>query len=170
MIIRDASITDARELLQLMVQIDSETNFMLFEDGERKTDVSRQEKILEAVATNPRLNLLVAHDGVRVVGYLGLTQLEQRRVKHVAKLICGVARCVWGKGIGSRLMAAGIERAKILGVSRVELTVVQDNARARKLYEKNGFEVEGERKNAMLIDGVYHNELYMGLDLRGVAG
>ena len=34
MMIRDAEITDARELLAVMAQIDSETAFMLFEEGE----------------------------------------------------------------------------------------------------------------------------------------
>ena len=36
MMIRDAEITDARELLAVMAQIDSETAFMLFEEGERR--------------------------------------------------------------------------------------------------------------------------------------
>ena len=161
MVIRDAEVTDARELLELMVKIDSETHFMLFEEGERKLDVQRQEKAIEAVSANQHLNLLVALDSARIVGYLGLTQLQQRRVNHIAKLVCGVTRSVWGKGVGRQLLAAALYRAKVLGVSRVELTVVKENERARKLYEKNGFKVEGERKRAMLIDGRYHDELYM---------
>jgi len=57
MIVRDAKIADATELLELMAQIDSETDFMLFEPGERVLDVSKQKKMLQEVNTNADLYL-----------------------------------------------------------------------------------------------------------------
>jgi len=35
------------------------------------------------------------------------------------------------------------------------------NERGRHLYEKNGFVVEGIKKNAMIVDGAYTDEYYM---------
>ena len=46
-------------------------------------------------------------------------------------------------------------------LTRLELTVVSSNIVAKHLYEKNGFEIEGTRKNAMIIDGKYVDEYYM---------
>lgn len=46
-------------------------------------------------------------------------------------------------------------------VKRLELTVMQDNIVAQHLYEKNGFVIEGTRKEALLVDGQYVNEYYM---------
>ena len=43
-------------------------------------------------------------------------------------------------------------------LTRLELTVVSSNMVAKHLYEKNGFEIEGTRKNAMIIDGKYVDE------------
>lgn len=46
-------------------------------------------------------------------------------------------------------------------LTRLELTFVSSNIVAKHLYEKNGFEIEGTRKNAMIIDGKYVDEYYM---------
>ena len=51
-------------------------------------------------------------------------------------------------------------------VHRVELTVVADNHRAIKLYEKVGFQREGlKRENYLGEDGIYHDEIIMGIIL-----
>ena len=46
-------------------------------------------------------------------------------------------------------------------LTRLELTVVSSNIVAKHLYEKNGFKIEGTRKNAMIIDDKYADEYYM---------
>ncbi|NYC93541.1 GNAT family N-acetyltransferase [Clostridium acetobutylicum] len=50
------------------------------------------------------------------------------------------------------------ERQKI---KRLELTVVCDNEEAKRLYEKNGFSIEGIKKNSMFIDDEYVDEFCM---------
>lgn len=54
--------------------------------------------------------------------------------------------CFRGRGIGSALMEAVIERASRLGAEDVFLEVRESNAPARHLYEKYGFETLGRRK------------------------
>ena len=51
--------------------------------------------------------------------------------------------------------------AKEQGVKRLELTVICENARAKHLYEKMGFEIEGTKKKSVLVDGAYLDEYYM---------
>jgi ribosomal protein S18 acetylase RimI-like enzyme len=52
--------------------------------------------------------------------------------------IC-VARTHRGNGVGSRLLAALYQEAAELGYGAVRLDVIQDNFRARALYERHGF-------------------------------
>ncbi len=48
-----------------------------------------------------------------------------------------------GKGIGTRLLHRAIARVKEKGLKRVTLLVSEDNSRARRLYEREGFVEEG---------------------------
>ncbi len=52
--------------------------------------------------------------------------------------IC-VGKAHRGKGVGSMLLAALYQEAEELGYGAVRLDVVQDNFRARALYERQGF-------------------------------
>jgi putative acetyltransferase len=52
--------------------------------------------------------------------------------------------------VGARLLAAGLDWARATGVvTRLELAVYAENARAIHLYEKFGFTVEGRRRRAV---------------------
>ena len=45
--------------------------------------------------------------------------------------------------------------------TRMELTVMVHNERAKRLYLARGFEVEGTKRNSLKVDGKYVDELYM---------
>jgi ribosomal protein S18 acetylase RimI-like enzyme len=56
-----------------------------------------------------------------------------------------------GQGIGSKLMREALNDARKSGCVRVELGTRRDNIRARRLYERLGFdEVDGVRYSLML--------------------
>ncbi|MFD9026072.1 GNAT family N-acetyltransferase [Streptomyces parvulus] len=69
-----------------------------------------------------------------------------------------------GRGLGSEatrlIVGHGFERA---GLHRVQLEVYAHNARARRVYEKAGFVVEGIRREAALRDGVWVDEVLMAV-------
>ncbi|MEU5120397.1 GNAT family protein [Streptomyces asoensis] len=69
-----------------------------------------------------------------------------------------------GRGLGTEatrlIVGHGFER---LGLHRVQLELYGDNARARRVYEKAGFVVEGVRREAALRDGVWVDEVLMGI-------
>jgi len=60
-------------------------------------------------------------------------------------------------------MRATIERARMIGLTRIELSVREDNRSAAALYRKFGFEVEGKQRKAILLDGAYENLIGMAL-------
>jgi putative acetyltransferase len=85
---------------------------------------------------------LVAVAGRAVVGWGFLWNGHDRA--EAATLGLGVADDWQGKGLGRRLMVAVLDAAPGRGLSCVELTVVQDNAVAQRLYESFGFAHVGD--------------------------
>lgn len=69
-----------------------------------------------------------------------------------------------GKGVGSFALEGMLYHAfRDLGLNRVELDVLETNARARHMYEKAGFTVEGVRRQAVFKDGGFVDMVQMGL-------
>ena len=78
--------------------------------------------------------------GGRVRG--GILWTLGREVDNDRFLIDGicVAKACRGKGVGSQLLAALYQEAAERGYAAVRLDVVQENFRARALYERHGFQ------------------------------
>lgn len=71
-----------------------------------------------------------------------------------------------GRGAGRALMGALIDLARERGGRRITLRVFAPNERARRLYERLGFEVEGVLRGEFMIGrGEYVDDLFMALDL-----
>ncbi|WP_093851515.1 ribosomal protein S18-alanine N-acetyltransferase [Streptomyces pini] len=86
---------------------------------------------------------LVAEDGAgRVAGYGGLAAAGGTGdVQTIA-----AARDHWGTGLGARLLTALLTAAGDFECHEVLLEVRVDNDRARRLYERFGFETVGLRR------------------------
>jgi ribosomal protein S18 acetylase RimI-like enzyme len=121
--------------------------------------------------THPE-NVLVAElDGV-VVGWGKMehpTPLpSSEHVWHVNGLAVDPAH--EGRGIGQALMEALIEEARARGGLRMTLRVFAANERARRLYERLGFEREGILRGEFRIGkDEYADDHLMALDLTGQA-
>ncbi|WP_025127523.1 GNAT family N-acetyltransferase [Pseudomonas sp. PH1b] len=113
-------------------------------------------------ADNERLVSLVAvHQGT-VIGSCSLEQFSRVRRSHCAGIGMGVASAWQRQGIGSRLLAAVLEVAdNWMNLRRVELTVYADNLPAIGLYQKFGFETEGQLRDYAIRDGRYLDVLSM---------
>ena len=84
------------------------------------------------------------------------------RIKHRASVVIGILEKYNGKGYGKRLFQKAEEWAKEKEIKRLELTVMTHNKRALWLYSSVGFNVEGIRRNALIINGKLVDEFYMG--------
>ena len=99
----------------------------------------------------------------KVVGWCDILPIDRPTMAHGGVLGVGVLQEYRGRGIGTALIQATIDKAGAIGLSRIELTVREQNARAIALYERLGFVREGIKRNAVRVDGTYENLVCMGL-------
>jgi len=71
----------------------------------------------------------------------------------------------WGKGYGKEILDFAINELKCAGHKKICLWVFEDNKRARRFYEKNGFNYEGINKVVYKYGGVPLTELQYVLNL-----
>lgn len=104
-----------------------------------------------------------AFDGVELVGMAALGREAAIKVRHKA-FIRGmyVDPSHRGKGVARQLMAAALACAGALsGVRQIVLAVTAGNESALALYESTGFTVYGREPDALLVDGVFYDDLQM---------
>lgn len=105
----------------------------------------------------------VAISEEKIVGWCDIVSLHRHVFVHSGALGIGVLSLYRGQGIGQALMCSALEKAKSIGLTRIELTVRENNKPAIALYEKFCFVVEGLHRNAVLIGIEYENLISMAL-------
>jgi ribosomal protein S18 acetylase RimI-like enzyme len=111
--------------------------------------------------------VLVALAGEEVVGSLLLGPwAELAASRHVLEVKgLAVDPGHQGEGVGGALLDAALALARERGARRLVLRVLSTNDVARRLYASRGFEVEGARREAFLLEGAYVDDLMMGVAL-----
>lgn len=92
---------------------------------------------------------------------------DREKLRHKGTLLrMYVSGSNRGKGIAKKLIEVLIEKVKSLeGVEQINLTVMDQNKTAKKLYEKFGFTTYGSECNAIKWKGKYFTENQMVLKL-----
>ena len=158
--IRRCEINDADNMLKMLLELDKETEYMLFEADERPNDINRVKALINQSINGDNL-LLIATEDDNIIGFLSAQRGIIRKIKHTAYIVVGIREKFRGKGIGKKLFCELDLWAKENNISRLELTVMCPNSMAKQLYEKNGFEVEGTKRNSIFMNGKYIDEYYM---------
>jgi RimJ/RimL family protein N-acetyltransferase len=161
-LIREAQGSDSRPVLDYLERVSAETDFLTFGPGEFGLSENEEGKYLE----NCRLALIEEN----LVGLLSFSAGSRPRVRHTGELSTSVLQSYWGLGVASALMDSLVEWARSTAViKKINLRVRTDNHRAIALYTHKGFVVEGTVKKEMYVNGIYYDNLLMGLDIKGVA-
>lgn len=158
--VRKAKQADAEQFVEVMRDAEN-SNFMLFGPGERNMSVKKAEHLIEMFYNEPESALFVALEGEKILGYLILRGETTNRIAHRGSIVIGVHSEARRKGVGSALFTAAHNEAKESGISRLELSVIEHNEAAVQLYKKMGYEIEGVKRNSLVIDGEYVNEYSM---------
>jgi RimJ/RimL family protein N-acetyltransferase len=116
---------------------------------------------------------LLAHDALaysivelptwRLIGFTTFSSLDGDNGSVMFHITIG-EHDAWGRGLGTEatelMVAHAIER---LGLHRVGLTVFSYNLRAINAYQKAGFSIEGRLRDAIQRDGLFYDEVQMGI-------
>jgi len=103
-----------------------------------------------AAAEDRLVWVIVEKSSGRVVGESVLNGLD------VANRSCGFRIWISGerdKGLGTEATRLSVQHAFERGLNRVELEAYAFNPRARHVYEKVGFVLEGAKRQALLFEG-----------------
>ncbi|TYS16140.1 GNAT family N-acetyltransferase [Rossellomorea vietnamensis] len=153
--IRPVRMSDAMQITEIMIQ----EKVMPYVVSLPSVRVERFENILKAAAPEQH-EFVAVHDGV-VIGFAGLHQGKGRR-SHSGTLFIMIHEEFQGKGAGSALIKKLLDMAdNWLMLERVELTVLDNNLKAKKLYESLGFVDEGFSKGTIVQHGRYAGEYRM---------
>jgi ribosomal protein S18 acetylase RimI-like enzyme len=160
--IRPIRVNDAAGFREVLDAVSRERKFL------GALEAPPAERVREFVEGNVNAghSQFVAEEGGRIVGWCdALPGTLTSGTAHVGHLGMGVLREFRGKGIGRRLAEATIDRARELGLQKIELSVYSSNAPAIALYRELGFVQEGLKVRGRLIDGNYDDVLLMALSL-----
>lgn len=96
------------------------------------------------------------------MGHIGFNMISWKNRKATVGLF--LDEKYWGQGFGTdALMTICYFGFNQLNFQRIQLFVFANNTRGIKLYEKCGFQVEVIQKSASYVDGIYVDDLLMGL-------
>jgi RimJ/RimL family protein N-acetyltransferase len=162
-IIRSAKEEDAKNLCEVRLQIDGETENLDREQGEAYIDEAGFIQLIKEDTEKARNLFLVCEAYGRIVGYSRCEGNELKRMAHKVEFGVGVLKDFWGYGIGKNLLKESIQWADSNDIKKITLNVLETNKKAIMLYEKLGFEQEGMLKNDKLLsDGYYYHTVVMG--------
>jgi ribosomal protein S18 acetylase RimI-like enzyme len=131
------------------------------------SDVNREAGLTPAEwAARLERNLTVgAADATALSGVATLLTDTGAKTRHRAHVVAVYVRpSARGRGVGRAMLEMLIGAAPD-HVGQVNLSVTTDNAAARWLYERLGFEVYGTEPRGLFVDGRYYDQYLMMLRL-----
>jgi RimJ/RimL family protein N-acetyltransferase len=159
--IRQAEERDKENFALLIQEVESTTNFMLFGPGERKYNPEAQRKMIQSFTAEGNSTIFLAEADSGLAGYLIAKGSNAARNKHSAYLVIGIKEDHRGNGVGTKLFEELFRWGKEIQLHRLELTVMTENKAGIALYKKMGFEIEGTKKDSLVVDGQYKDEYHM---------
>ncbi|MER6997828.1 N-acetyltransferase [Streptomyces sp. NPDC000410] len=103
----------------------------------------------------------------RIAGYIRLEVPTPLACNQHVRQIQGLVVAGWarGQGLGRALLRAAADEARRQGAVRITLRVLGHNTPARKLYESEGYAVEGVLPGEFFLAGRYVDDVLMGRSL-----
>ncbi|GGI11566.1 GNAT family N-acetyltransferase [Gottfriedia solisilvae] len=161
--VRSAIEKDAKNLSEVRLQIDGETENLDREKGEAYIDESGFKQIIKDDTESISNLFLVAEVNEKIVGFSRCEGNKLKRTSHKVEFGVCVLKEYWGYSIGKNLLKESVNWADLNGIKKITLNVLEANDKAIMLYKKYGFEVEGVLKqDKILSDGNYYNTILMG--------
>ncbi|MCR1899915.1 GNAT family N-acetyltransferase [Irregularibacter muris] len=164
--IRKAVSSDAKEVLEYIHKISSESDFLTFGEGEFHRTIEQQKNFIYDIAKRKNALFIVAEIDGKIVGNLNFSGGLRPRMAHTGEFGLSVLQEYWGKGIGTKLIKNLIQWCKKSEtIRKINLKVRNDNHLAIHLYKKLGFKQEGIITRDFLVDNRFYDSIFMGLTI-----
>lgn len=123
-----------------------------------------EEQVRQPLLEQPfAVDLVQGTEKPRLIGGAALRGFDWRNRSAELGLVIG-DKSVWGQGLGTEVTRLLLRHAFFtLNLHRVWLRVFGDHARARRVYEKVGFTLEGRQRDGDFRDGRYRDVLVYSL-------
>ena len=132
--IRKIQIEDAKNLLNLLTKLDTETTFLLYEKDERNSTIEQQRKNIQEQLEKGSLTFVFEYNK-KLVGYVFGNIFTANRKKYCMNLAIAFLQEYTVKGYGTKLMNTIEEYAINNRITRLELEVAKTNKVAISLYQ-----------------------------------
>ena len=164
--LREPVENDAKEIIEFYNIVGGETKFLSFGEGEYKVSEDEQKNTIKSINESNNNTMVLATYDSKIIAIGTISSNQKKKGKHVGILGIVIKEEFCNFGLGRIMMEYLIDWCKDNNITKkISLSVSEDNPRARALYEKCGFEIEGILKNETYIDGEFFNIVTMGLIL-----
>ena len=155
--LKDASIIkkwhNDPELIQL-ARIGRETTTL----KQERADIQKARR-----SKDQAYHLIIKKSDDTAIGFLRFNFIDRPSRNVWLRVMIG-EKTVWGKGYARDALDAYLRWLfDDIGIHRVTLECYSTNTRAVKFYERLGFHKEGVLREAVLIDGTYHDIFSFGM-------
>jgi len=161
-VIRPARQEDLSGIVGAIRRVAQERTYIVAESV--ADEIDHDEALLRHNELESRM-FFVATVGDDVVGWVHLHAPELDKLAHTAELTVGVLDEYQGHGVGSHLLARGLEWAGANGYEKVYQSVPSTNEDAIAFLEGHGWETEAVREDHYKIEGDYVDEVMMAVKL-----
>lgn len=143
--------------------------------GEKKTTLQEERADIRSARKSDRqaYHMIIKQSDNSPIGFIRFSYIDRMSGNVWLRMMIGERRA-WGKGYARDALQSYLTWLfDALGVHRVTVECYSTNGRAVEFYRQIGFRREGILREAVLIDGAYHDVFSYGLlkkDLRRKAG
>mgnify|MGYP002510260447 CR=1 FL=1 len=159
--IREIGINDIDPFVKLLTTIYDESEYLIYNPGEYAPSNSDAVSNLEHYITSPSNAIYVAENNGELVGFSIVTTEKFERTRHEANFSMGVIRHYREKGLGQSLINSIEAWCLNHNIRRIEVSVVPENETAVALFKAAGYQIDGELRDKLYIDGRYFNKYIM---------
>jgi GNAT superfamily N-acetyltransferase len=112
-------------------------------------DIGARERLARRFATDGDYDAFVAEDDGRIVGFVACGTAEEEADQRELFAIYVLPEA-WGTPAAPGLMGAAVEAMRDRGAPDAILWVLEDNPRARRFYEREGWRADGTAESEYL--------------------
>ena len=158
--IRALEQSDIKSFLEFYQKLANENDYIKITPEEMSSKFEKEEH--KIVQKHNYKQIFIAIDDNEIVGYIALKRLHFARLRHIAKFDLGVLEDYQeDENVGAMLVKYAQDWAKENKIKRLEVFVIDEDENLKDLLKDLDFEKEGKRKQTIMIENKYFDEVIM---------